>query len=61
MTKNVQYLTKPFIVVWDIDTKIIKTRMTDNIQAWIPSNSYGKEFDTGQELDSYIIENNLLE
>jgi len=54
-------LTKPFIVIWDITTKIISLKMLDNIQTFISDDSETAEFNTNQELEDFIVENNLIE
>ncbi|MPS74727.1 MAG: hypothetical protein E2590_16455 [Chryseobacterium sp.] len=58
---NSSHLTKPFIVVWDSVSKTIVIRATDNVNTYVPASMESQEFDTEQELEDYISENNLIE
>lgn len=54
-------LTKSFIIVHKKDKSIIiKIKNNEGI-TYVGGNDTGVEFDTEQELDDYISENNLVE
>jgi len=54
-------LTKQFIVIYDGETKAIIVQLSDNATTYCPNNYQSAEFDTEQELQDYISENNLVE
>jgi|GEM_PF-3080589 len=60
MTNTIIHLVKPFIVIWNLETKIIITKMTDNNQTWTSDQNGSAEFSTNQELEDFILENNLI-
>jgi len=54
-------LIKPYIVIWDKDTMLIQLKLTDNCQTWTSDQNGSAEFSTNQELEDFIVENNLIE
>ncbi|WP_374444273.1 hypothetical protein [Epilithonimonas sp.] len=61
MENTIIHLTKPFIVIWDLETQTIVTKMTDNNQTWTSGQNGSAEFDTEQELEDFITESNLTQ
>ncbi len=53
-------LTKKFVVVYDTDNLII-TKSETNAETYVPKDRLSAEFDTQEELDSFITDNNLHE
>jgi len=59
--KTIKTLTKPFIAIYDNDTRMIRLKMLDNGTTYVPDELGTAEFDTQQELEDFITENNLTE
>lgn len=57
---NSVILTKKYIVVYTDDNFII-VRDDNNVQCWPGAGKLYAEFDTVEELDSFISENNLVD
>jgi len=53
-------LTKPFIVVYDENNSII-IKQIDNKETYVGKDDTGMEFDTEDELDKFIADNDLKE
>ena len=59
--EKTKVLTRSCIVIYDNETKTIKLKMLDNGTTYVPDGLATAEFDTQQELEDYISENNLIE
>ncbi|WP_312769265.1 hypothetical protein [Epilithonimonas sp.] len=59
--EETKVLTKSYIVIYDNETRAIKLKMLDNGTTYVPDGLATAEFDTEQELEDYISENNLIE
>lgn len=53
-------LSKPYVVVYNEEKKII-IKLANNLETFPGLGCHSAEFDTEQELDNYISENNLVE
>lgn len=59
-----EILTKKYALVYDQDSKMIILKLDNNspeFPTYPAGNAVGVEFDTEQELEDYITENNLTE
>lgn len=59
--EKTKVLTKLCIVIYDSDTRMIRLKMLDNGTTYVPDELETAEFDTEQELEDFITENNLTE
>ncbi|WP_027381880.1 hypothetical protein [Epilithonimonas caeni] len=53
-------LTKPCIVVWN-NENIIQTKLYDNVSTWHGPMYESAEFDSPEELDQFISDNELID